>query len=98
MPRQSEIDRMLVLLYRSGSAHDFTNFTRPADWLDKLPMAGLGELRRMFEVMAEDVDREIAQRVSDGIPRYSREYHEKQKADADAGASILRGIGVNVKR
>lgn len=83
MPKQSEIDRMLVLLYRSSNAHDFTNFVRPAGWLDKLPMAGLEELERMFEVMREDVRQEIEQRRADGIERYSREWAERvAKRDA----------------
>lgn len=79
MPRQSEIDRMIVLLYRSNSAHDYTNFVRLAGWLDKLPMKGLEELEAMFEGMAKDVRREIEQRHADGIERYSREYVERQR-------------------
>ena len=66
-----------MLLYRSNNAHDFTNFVRPAGWLDKLPMAGLEELERMLEVMREDVRREIEQRHTDGIERYSREWAER---------------------
>ena len=64
-------------MYRSNNAHGFTNFVRPAGWLDKLPMAGLEELERMFEVMREDVRREIEQRHADGIERYSREWAER---------------------
>lgn len=94
MPRQSEIDRMLVMFYRSSNSHDYTNFTRPIDWLDKLPMAGLEELDRMFEAMREDVAREIEARKAEGIDRYSRSYHESQEAERQAGADLLRGIGV----
>jgi len=94
MPRQSEIDRMLVLLYRSNNAHGHTNFTRPIDWLDRLAMDGLEELKRMFEVMSEDVDREIAKRIEDDIPVYSRRYVEGQRAEETAGAELLRDIGI----
>lgn len=76
MAKQSQIDRMIVLFYLSNNAHDFINFTRPADWLDGLPMAGLEELDRMFEVMREDVAREIEARKSEGLPKYSRRWHE----------------------
>lgn len=75
MPKQSEIDRRLVLFYRSNNAHGFTNFSRPIDWLDKLPMAGLEEFSRMLSGFKSDVDAEIAKRNKDGMPKYSRAYH-----------------------
>lgn len=64
MPKQSEIDRMLVLLYRSNNAHDFVNFVRPANWLDALPKAGLQELSDMLGIIRRDVDEVLAQRKS----------------------------------
>jgi len=76
MPRQSEIDRMLVLFYRSNNAHGYTNFSRPYGWLDKLPMAGLDELERMLQVMELDVAKEKAARLREGMPIYSREHHK----------------------
>lgn len=97
MPKQSEIDRMLVLFYLSNNAHDFTNYVRPAGWLDKLPMAGLEELQAMFENMAGDVAREIEQRKAEGIPKFSRRWHEGQEAERKAGADLLSGIGVKSK-
>lgn len=93
MPKQSEIDRMIVLLYHSNNAHDYTNFVRPAGWLDGLPMAGLEELARMFEVMREDVDREVKQRKMDGIDKYSREYAERQRRRAD----LTKSLGIEFK-
>lgn len=97
MPRKSEIDRMLVLLYRSSNSQGYVNFSRPIDWMDKLPMAGLEELDRMFEVMRDDVAREIEARKSEGITKYSREWHESQEAERAAGADLLSGIGVKSK-
>jgi hypothetical protein len=94
MPKKDQIDRMLVLIYRSRNSHGCTNFTRSIDWLDKLPMAGLEELDRMFEVMREDVAQEIEARKAEGITRYSREWHESQEADRKAGADLLSGIGI----
>lgn len=85
MPKKDQIDRMLVLFYRSNSALGYTNFTRPIDWLDKLPMAGLEELERMFEVMRDDVAREVKARQKEGITRYSRAWHEAQLAEPSAG-------------
>ena len=90
MPKQSEIDRMIVLIYRSNNAHDYTNFTRPVGWLDKLPMKGLEELGRMFEAMRNDVEREIDARKREGIDRYSREYVEGQRSKA----SLSQKFGV----
>lgn len=77
MPRKDEIDRMIVLLYRSRNSQGYTNFTRTIDWMDKLPMAGLEELKAMFENMADEVGREIEKRHDDGIEVYSREYGEQ---------------------
>ena len=83
MPKKDQIDRMLVLLYRSNNAHGFTNFTRPIDWLDKLPMAGLEELARMFELMRGDVSLEMEARHAEGMHRYSREWHENQETQTN---------------
>lgn len=98
MAKKDQIDRMLVLFYRSGNAHGYTNFTRPIGWLDALPMAGLEELDRMFEVMREDVSREIEARKTDGMPRYSREWYESQEAERKNGAELLSGIGVKTEK
>lgn len=80
MPKKSEIDRMLVLFYRSNNAHDFTNFIRPSGWLDKLPMEGLIELRHMFEVMQQDVETEMDRREAAGQNIYSPEWYAKRAA------------------
>ncbi len=79
MPKKSEIDRMLVLLYRSNNAHDYTNFTRPIGWMDKLPMAGLEELAQLLSNMREEVEAEIDKRLAEGMPKFSREDHELGK-------------------
>lgn len=94
MPRQDEIDRMIVLLYISRNNAGFTNYTRPAGWLDKLPMAGLEELKGDFERMAGEVQDEMAQRIADGIPKYSRRWHDEQEAERAGGAALLAGIGI----
>ena len=62
MPTQSEIDRMLVLLYRSNNADDHVNYTRPVGWLDKLPMCGLGDLISTLGALRNDVEAEISRR------------------------------------
>ena len=98
MPRKDEIDRMLVLLYRSSNAHGYTNFSRPIDWLDKLPMAGLEELDAMLENFRVDVQEEMARRLADGMPRYSREHYETEEAERAAGAALLSGIGISSER
>lgn len=94
MPRKDEIDRMIVMLYLSRNSAGFTNYTRPAGWLDKLPMAGLEELKSDFERMANEVAEEMTQRVADGIPKYSRRWHDEQEAERSAGAALLASIGV----
>ena len=97
MPRKDEIDRMIVMLYLSRNNAGFTNYTRPAGWLDKLPMAGLEELKADFERMAGEVEDEMNQRVADGIPRYSRRWHDSQEAERAGGAALLAQIGVAAK-
>lgn len=97
MPRQDEIDRMIVMLYLSRNSAGCVNYTRPGDWLDRLPMVGLEELKADFKRMADEVADEMAQRIADGIPRYSRRWHEEQESDRQAGAALLSQIGVNTR-
>lgn len=97
MPRQDEIDRMIVMLYISRNSAGFTNYKRPAGWLDKLPMAGLEELKGVFERMANEVSEEMTQRIADGIPKYSRRWHDKQEAERAGGAALLASIGIESK-
>lgn len=59
---QSEIDRAIMLFYRSNNSQDFINYVRPAGWLDKLPMKGLSELATLLESARNDVLREMATR------------------------------------
>lgn len=94
MPRQDEIDRMIVLLYISRNNAGCTNYTRPAGWLDKLPMVGLDELKSDFERMAGEVADEMDQRIVDGIPKYSRRWHDEQEAERSGGAALLSQIGI----
>jgi len=83
MPRKDEIDRMIVLLYRSNNSQGYINFSRPIDWLDKLPMKGLEEFQSILEGMVEDVRREIVKRNEDGIEVYSREWAERENRRAE---------------
>lgn len=96
MPRKDQIDRMIVMFYLSLSRHDFINFTRPAEWLDVLPMAGLEKLRAEFERMGAEVAVEIEDRKADGMPRYSRIWHNELEAERVEGAALLAEIGVHV--
>lgn len=94
MARKDEIDRIIVLLYHSRNSHGHVNFNRPADWLDKLAMEGLEELQADFERMAGEVGAEIEQRKADGIPKYSRRWHDDQEAERTGGAALLSQIGI----
>lgn len=78
MPKQSEIDRMLVLFYRSNNAHDYTNYVRRADWLDKLPMKGLKELVSVMERVTKDVRDEIDRRIAANEIKYPTEWYKEQ--------------------
>lgn len=98
MPRKDEIDRMIVMLYLSRNSHSFVNYTRPAGWLDKLPMAGLEELQSDFERMAREVSAEIGRREAEDMPIYSRRWHEDQEAERAEGAALLAGLGIIDKR
>lgn len=73
--KQSEIDRALVLIYRSNSAHDEVNFARPADAMDYLPMCGLVEYAQMLDRLREDVEGEIARRERENQPLYSPNWY-----------------------
>ena len=94
MPRKDEIDRMIVMLYRSNNAHGFVNFTRPAGWMDKLPMGGLAELQHFFKIMSDEIQVETSQRLKDDMPIYSRDYYEEQRAEEAGGREILSKIGI----
>lgn len=76
--RQSEIDRALVLIYRSNNAHDYTNFVRPHGSMDSLPMVGVEEYARILEVLRNDVLEEIKRRKSIGQDRYSPDWYAKR--------------------
>lgn len=78
--KQSEIDRALVLVYRSNNAHDEVNFARPAGAMDYLPMCGLKEYASMLERLREDVEAEIARREREGQPRYSPNWYRQVAA------------------
>lgn len=78
--KQSEIDRALVLLYRSNNAHDEVNFARPADAMDYLPMRGLEEYAAVLDRLRKDVEVEIARRRRDGQPRYSPNWYRQVAA------------------
>lgn len=62
MPTQSEIERALVLLYRSNNVSDCVSYVRPAGWLDKLSMPGLEELADVLGMLKADVVCEISRR------------------------------------
>lgn len=94
-PRKDEIDRMFLMLYHSRNSGGCVNFTRPAGWLDKLPMIGLDELSAMFAHFKSEVDQEVKQRSADGMPKYSRDWYESQEAERKAGADLLLKIGVH---
>jgi len=94
LPKQDEIDRMIVMIYASRNSAGFTNFTRPAYWLDGLPMSGLDELRGDFDRMSQEVAAEIEQRKNDGILKFSRRWHEKQEGEIKAGSALLSEIGI----
>jgi hypothetical protein len=70
MPTQSEIDRTLVLLYRSNNASDCVSYVRPAGWLDKLSMAALDELAALLGTLKADVVCEISRRQRVGQTTY----------------------------
>ncbi len=59
---QDEIDRALILFYRSRNADQAVNYVRPAGWLDQLSSAGLLELQDTMEAVWRDVNDEITRR------------------------------------
>ena len=75
MPKQSEIDRTLVLFYKSNNAHDYINYSRPIGWMDDLPMVGLEELESVLESVKIDVVNEIDKRVKAGQAKYAPKYY-----------------------
>jgi len=77
MPRKDEIERMLILFYKSGNAHDEVNFTRYANWLDDLSMSGLLEMSNLLDRIRQDVLEEMWKRNQEGMRVYSRSYYER---------------------
>ena len=94
MPRQDEIDRMILMFYLSRNSSGYTNWKRPIDWLDNLPMEGLNELSELFDSLRAEVEAEKKQRIEDGMPRYSRRWYEDQAEEARRGADHLASIGI----
>lgn len=68
--KQSDIDRALILIYRSNNAHGWTNYRRPIDATDPLPMKGLLEYAGMLSNLRDDVIREMDRRVKVGEFKY----------------------------
>lgn len=77
--KQDEIDRALLLFYRSRNEHDYIDFVREICWLDNLPMKGLKELVSLMKSITFDVEEEIARREKEGMLVYSRKYYENEK-------------------
>lgn len=80
MTKQSEIDRMLVLIFRSNNSQSYVNFTRPYGWLDKLPMVGLDELSATLAAMQRDVDAEVSRRRSIGMTQFAPSHYADRPA------------------
>lgn len=59
---QDEIDRAIILIYRSNRSDQAVNYVRPAGWLDKLSIPGLEELQAMTEVIWREANEEIIRR------------------------------------
>lgn len=98
MPRKDEIDRYLLFVYLSRNSSGFTNFSRPCDWLDKLPMAGLYELSSLLAHFKSEIEEEIKHRSLYGMPKFSRHLHDEEEKARQEGESLLSQIGVASKR
>lgn len=59
---QDEIDRAIILIYRSNRSDQAVNFVRPAGWLDKLSVAGLEELKDTMELVWAEANDEVMRR------------------------------------
>lgn len=59
---QDEIDRALILFYRSRNADQNVNYVRPAGWLNQLSRDGLLEMQDTLEAVWRDVNDEITRR------------------------------------
>lgn len=60
---QDEIDRAIILFYRSNNANQCVNYVRPGAWLDLLSGDGLLELQDTLEAVWRDVNDEIIRRT-----------------------------------
>lgn len=76
--KQSEIDRALILFYRSNNAHDFINYSKPATALDKLPMEGLEEFAAILGNQQKAIEAEISRRLEIGQDKYSPEWYAER--------------------
>ena len=71
---QDEIDRAIILIYRSRRSDQVVNFVRPAGWLDGLSVAGLEELKDTMELVWAEANDEIMRRndFDNGAPLDAR--------------------------
>jgi len=77
--RKDEIDRAIILIYRSRNAHGFVNFSQPITALDNLPMEGLEELVSVYQNRVAEVEKEIEWRKVEDMPVYSRKHYEDER-------------------
>ena len=59
---QDEIDRAIILIYRSRRSDQAVNYARPAGWLDDLTVAGLEELKDTMQLVWAEANDEIMRR------------------------------------
>lgn len=59
---QDEIDRAIILIYRSRRSDQVVNFVRPAGWLDNLSVDGLEELKDTMQLVWAEANDEVMRR------------------------------------
>lgn len=77
--RKDEIDRAIILIYKSRNAHGFINYSRPVDALDSLPMEAIRELKTTYDNLSNQISEEIDRRVRLGQTVYSPNHYEGEK-------------------
>lgn len=65
MPSEREIEQMVILIHRTpNDPYEYVDYTRKADWLEKLPLPGLVELRELLATLQKEVGAEVFRRDS----------------------------------
>lgn len=83
MPTDRELEQMVILIHRTpNDPHEYVDYTRKADWLERLPLPGLVELHELLSTLQKEVGSEIGRRDSASSGQEPLSTHDQVLIDA----------------